>query len=135
MSESGTTSDGTVRLRITPQSDFYAEGDERLAEEAFELQQAFQRELPETVESRPVPGEKGVVTEIVIPLISGGALTSTVEIFKAWLAKRPTNRKIELEFELERGKDTSSGTIHLDATNVDDAVLDNITKEVFATGK
>jgi len=135
MTEAGTTSEGTVRLRITPQSDFYAAGDERLADEAFELQQAFQRELPETVEARPVPGEKGIVTEIVIPLVSSGALTAAVEVFKAWLAKRPTNRKIELEFELERGKEKSSGTLHLDSTNVDNAVLENITKEVFAPGK
>jgi len=130
--------DGKVRLTITPTSDFYAENDQRTRDEAFELIEAIRRELPDEVEARPVPGEKGIITDLVIPLVpvAGPALTAAVAVFKAWIAKRPTNRTIVLEFEIDRGGDQkSSGKLRLDATNVDSAVLDTIAKEVLSSGK
>ena len=71
--DTGTPTVGTLRLTLKPHSDFYAEGDERRDNEAFELQRDS-RSSPER-EARPVSGEKGIVTEVVIPLASSGALS------------------------------------------------------------
>ena len=134
--EAASSGAGEVRLTVTPRSDFYASTDERADHEAFELQEAIRRELPDAVDARAAPGEKGVITDVIIPLASGGALTAVVEVFKTWLAKRPTNRTIDLSFEVDRGKDgKKSGTLRLDSTNIDDAVLDTIAKEVLASGE
>ena len=122
--------DTTVLLKITPLSDYFAAGDPRTDDEALELDQALQRELPDDVKPRSEPGQKGIVTDVIIPLGSSGALTATVEVFKAWLAKRPTNRKLVVEFEVEEDEDgRRSGRLEVDATNVDDSVLDSVVKE------
>ena len=126
------TADGAVRFTITPHSDYFAPHDEKTVGEGFELEAAMARKLPDAMASRPAPGQKGVLTDVLIPLGSSGALTATVEVFKAWLAKRPTHRTIDVEFEIEQGDAPKrTGTFSVDATNVDDAVLDTIAKEVL----
>lgn len=129
------TSSGNVRLKITPQTDFYAAGDERAKQEAFELEGALKRALPKEVETRPAADEKGVITDLVIPLASSGAMTAMVEAFKAWLSKRPTNRSIDVEFEIDESEEgTRKGTFSVDAQNVDDKVLDTIARGVLESG-
>jgi hypothetical protein len=121
-----------LRLTIKPRSDFYAAHDQRAADEEFELQQALSRELPEQVRARPMPGEKGVVTDVLIPLASSGAFTAMAEVFKAWVAKRPTNRAIDVEYEIDEGDTgTRSGKLRIDSTNVDNDVLETAVREVL----
>jgi hypothetical protein len=125
-----------ARLMVKAQSDFYAREDPRAPDEAFELQQSLMRELPDQVRASPAEGEKGVVTDVLIPLISSGALTAATDVFKTWLSKRPTNRKIDVEFEIDDGHARKrEGEVHIDSTNVDDAVLESIAKEVLEPGK
>jgi Effector Associated Constant Component 1 len=123
--------DGVVRLRITPLSDFFDENDPRHASEAFELQRALKREGVEGLQARPAPGEKGVLTDIIVDVATGGAITGLIEVFKIWLAARPVNRKLELEFEVEERKGKRTGTLHIDASNIDSDSLAEITSEAF----
>lgn len=126
-------SNSTIRFRITPESTYYAAADQRTKDEQFELQEALARALPDDVDRRPAPGEKGVLTDVVLPLAAGGGFTAMTEVFKAWLAKRPTNRTIHVEYEINRGEQGGSGTLDLDATNVEDDVLGAIAKEALAS--
>jgi hypothetical protein len=126
---------GTVRFEITPRSDYFAAMDSRGRDEELELKTALKAELPEHVRSRPGEGEKGIVTDVIMPLATGGALTAMVEAFKAWLASRPANRTIELKYEVEEKKGKRNGTLTINATNVDSAVLEVIGREALQPGK
>ncbi|WP_270006801.1 hypothetical protein [Solirubrobacter deserti] len=68
-----------------------------------------------------------MITDIVIPLASSGALTAATEVFKAWLNKRPQHRSLDVEYEVEQdGAPSRSGKLSIDAENVDDAVLEAV---------
>lgn len=126
----------SVRLTVVGRSDFYAAHDSRADDEAFELSKALKEELPEYVKPRPAERQKGVITDVIVPLASSGALTAVVEVFKAWLAKQPAHRSIDLEFEVEGDAAAGRhGHLRMDATNVDGAVLGAIAQEALDDGK
>jgi hypothetical protein len=105
-------------------------------DELFELESDLTRELPDMIEQRAVAGKKGIVTEVLIPIGSSGALTAMVEVFKAWIGKRPTNRTLDVHFDVDDGRpDKRSGSLHVDATNVGSEVFDTIAQEVLKPGK
>ena len=136
MSTGEAATDGTLRLIVEGHSDLFAARDERAAQEAYELQQALERAVPEHIERRPSEGDKGVVTEVIVPIATSGALTAMTEAFKAWLGKKPTHRSISVRYEVDEGSSaTRKGDLDVDATNVDDAVLDTIAREVLGPGK
>ena len=122
---------GTIRLRITPLSDFYDEDDPRHASEAFELQRAIKRELPDGLEVRSAPGEKGVLTDLIVDITTGGLITGLLEVLKAWLATKPIHRKIDLEFEVDERMGQRTAKLRVDASNVDSEQLAEITSEAF----
>jgi hypothetical protein len=131
-----TPATGTFRLTVTPWTDYYGPGDARARDEEFELQQALKQELPDHVRMRSAEGEKGVITDIIVPLGTSGALTAVVELFKAWLSKRPTNRRITVDFEVEQNKKgRRSGSLTVDATNVDNEILDTVARAALEAGK
>ena len=135
MAEKGTeTRQGSVAVQLTviPRSDFYGDGDPRSGTEAFELQQALSREFPGELVARPSAGTKGGLTELILTVATGPAITGLVDVFKAWLASRPQHRQIDVEFEIAESDGKRHGTIHVDASNVDSQQLAMITGEAFS---
>jgi hypothetical protein len=112
-------------------SSFYAKDDPRYESEAFELQRVLDRELPGALEERAAPGGKGLLPDLVVDLISGGAIRGLVEAFKVWLAARPVHRTIDLEFEVEENNGKRKVKLTIDASNVDSLQLATITGEAF----
>lgn len=129
--ERASRGEGNLRFTITPLSDFYDDKDPRYASEAFELQHAVKREMPDLVEVRAAHGEKGLLSELIVDIVTSGSLTALVEIFKAWLAARPAHRKIDLKFEIDQQKGKRTGTLQIDASNVDSQQLAEISAEAF----
>jgi hypothetical protein len=121
--ERDTSSQAAIRLTITPVSDFYDKDDPRSESEAFELRRALTRELPEQIEDRADPTGKGVLSELVVNLVGGGAIRALVDGFKAWLDARPTHRTVNVEFEFEENGVIRKGKFTADATNVDSVSL------------
>jgi hypothetical protein len=122
---------GAIRLTITPVSDFYDKDDPRYSSEAFELQQALVRELPDELEVRAEPGEKGGLADLIVNIATGGAISGLVEVFKAWLGARPVHRRIDLEFEVVEDEGKRTGKLIIDASNVDSKQLAAIAGEAF----
>jgi hypothetical protein len=121
-----------VRFAVVPHSNYYAPEDPRTEDEKFALQQALLQGLPDGVRSRPGAGEKGVVTDVLIPLASSGGFTAAAQVFTSWLRARPKHRRIDVSYELQEGDASKrEGTFQLEATDVDDAVLDTIAREVL----
>ncbi len=123
--------DGVIRLKITPVSDFYDENDPRYTSEAFELQRALNRELPGELEVRSAPGEKGVITDLIIHISTDAAMTGLIEVLKTWLISKPGHRRIDLEYQLDERVGKRTGMLHIDASNVDSEDLVAIASEVF----
>jgi hypothetical protein len=124
---------GTVRFEVNPQNGYYAPGDSRGRDEEFELQDALKAQLAGNLKTGAAEGDKGVITDVVLPLATGGAFTAMVDAFKAWLSSRPQHRTIELEFEIDEQDGKRSGTLTVDAKNVDSIDLDTIVREAFQT--
>ena len=123
---------GAVRLTMRPESDFYGPSDDRLEAEMFELQTAISQEFPDALKAKPVPGAKGPALDLVMTLVSSGALTALSGVLKTWLSRRPQNRTVNLEFEITNSDGTTrKGTLNLDATNVEPEVLGKITEQTF----
>ena len=129
--EQKSPSSNAVRFRITPLSDYYSEEDPRYASEAFELERALRQELPDGLEISSVPGEKGVLTELIANITTGGGIAALAEVIKAWLASRPVHRKIDLEFEVDERKGKRKGRLCIDASNVDSQQLAEIAGHAF----
>jgi hypothetical protein len=126
---------GAVRLTMRPESDFYGPSDDRLEAEMFELQTAISQEFPDVLKAKPVPGAKGPALDLVMTLMSSGALTALSGVLKTWLSRRPQNRTVNLEFEITNSDGTTrKGTLNLDATNVEPEVLGKITEQTFNAG-
>jgi Effector Associated Constant Component 1 len=125
--------DDAIRFKITPLSDFYSEDDPRYASEAFELQRALRRELPDEVEIGSAPGNKGTLTDLLMTITTTGGITALAEVIKAWLATRPVHRQVDLEFEIDQRKGKRTGSLHIDASNVDSQQLAEITDAAFGS--
>ena len=123
-----------IRFKITPLSDFYSEDDQRYASEAFELQRALRRELPDEVEIGSAPGSKGALTDLIVTITTSGGVTALAEVIKAWLATRPVHRQVDLEFEVDQSKGKRTGSLHIDASNVDSQQLAEMTDAAFGKG-
>ena len=120
-----------IRFKITPLSDFYSQDDPRHASEEFDLQRALRRELADEVEIHPAPGKKGALTDLIVTITTSGGVTALAEVIKAWLATRPVHRKVDLEFEIDQKKGKRTGSVHIDASNVDSEQLAHITDAAF----
>lgn len=125
--------DNAIRFKITPSSDFYSEDDKRYASEAFELQRALRHELPDEVELDSAPGSKGALTDLIVTITTSGGITALAEVIKAWLATRPVHRQVDLEFEIDQKKGKHTGSLHIDASNVDSQQLAEIADAAFGS--
>jgi len=95
------------------------------------LERALRQELPDGLEISSVPGEKGVLTELIANITTGGGIAALAEVIKAWLASRPVHRKIDLEFEVDERKGKRKGRLCIDASNVDSQQLAEIAGHAF----
>lgn len=110
------------RLRLELSSDRFDRTDDRWLDQ----QVAFLRELRAagtdvTTERAAVEGAKGVTDSVFLALGSAGALTATVELIKAWLA-RDHARSVKVSWS-EGGQLQS---VEVSGGRIDDAALDKI---------
>jgi hypothetical protein len=122
---------GFVRLTIVPVSDYFSPEDPRAASETYELRQALQRDLPAELEVHASSDEKGILSSLILSLTSSGAITALVEVLKAWLGTRPVHRTLDVQFEYDEKKGKRTGTLHLDASNIDSDELAKIMSGAF----
>lgn len=88
-------------LTIEPTGGRFDRADSRWLDEVASLHQELRSVEPTTRTSRhSVPGTKGVVTDIVVPLVSAGALTGIVEALRIWLS-RDDGRTLRLQLDGE----------------------------------
>jgi membrane-associated two-gene conflict system component 1 (EACC1) len=85
-------------LVIEPHNDEYGRDDDRWRTQVATLHREQQARV-ETVEGgRLVPGTKGTIDELIVALVSAGAVTSMVECFRAWLG-RDKSRRIDVRWD------------------------------------
>jgi len=75
--------------------------------------------------STTVPNTKGTVESIIMSLGSAGALTASIEFFKAWLGRDKT-RNIKVLF----GDEGNLQSIELTSTSINDGTFDALTNEL-----
>jgi hypothetical protein len=104
-------------LRVAPTDDEYRYDDDRWRSDFAELHDMVARAVPESA-PQPVSDDslKGIeIGTLIVSLGSAGAFTAAVEAFKAWLAKKPDRRRLDMQWRL--GPD--GGRITVDANNID----------------
>ena len=123
-----------IQLKVIPNSDFYRADDPRHESEVFELQQALYREFPRELEARPLPEMKGGI-ELILTVAPGPVIMGLADVLRAWLGSRPVHRSIDVVYEVDESDGKRTGTIHVDASNVDSQQLAMITGEAFKQGR
>lgn len=85
-------------VKILPTRGRYGAHDARWLDEKSELLMGLRDAVPSTQQlHEPVPGTKGIAGDILVPLISAGALTGVVEVLRTWLG-RDDGRAIRVRF-------------------------------------
>ena len=120
-----------VVLELVPGEDEWGSRDDRWRADVYELQQELSLAVPDAV--RPPEdreGSKGLEwAQVVVELVSAGALTATVAGMKAWL--NHGRRSITARWRVVHQGRPETGEIVIDAANVDDNVLTEIANGVF----
>jgi Effector Associated Constant Component 1 len=120
-----------IRLRLEPDTDFFARDDPRWQEDVLELHAALRRELPDAAPPTAIHGEKGTVVDLVVDVVTGGILKRALEAMKLYLDSRPKNRSITVSYTLPDGRE---GTVTVSATNVDSNDLTTLAARGFPGG-
>jgi len=97
-------------IELIASSDDYGENDHRWITQVGQLLDDLQRSGAGTVrkEVTPQAGRKGGAEAIILALGSAGAITATVELFKAWLSR---DRSRSLTLKIQRGDTTEEITV------------------------
>lgn len=82
---------------IEPRNDTYDPDDDRWRAQIAGLTGELDAVADTSHRTRPVPGTKGAVTEVIVALGSAGAFTATVECLRAWLG-RDRSRRVNLRW-------------------------------------
>lgn len=104
-------------VRVAPGADEWGTcDDDRWRHDLYELEQDLERALRGAVQPAVVRRDiKGVeLIEVVLAFGSAGVFTAAVEVFKAWLAKKPDRRTLDVTW---LGRD-GNRTLRIDATNI-----------------
>lgn len=111
----------SVRLIVAPADDYFALDDSRWHDELAELDRELRRNVgDDALVTEPAEGDKGIeLVSIIIALGSAGVFTAAVDAFKAWLAQRPKQRALTVQYELG----DRTGEVRIDGNNVNDEVL------------
>jgi hypothetical protein len=121
--------DEQVELRFEPVSGRFDDDDERWLDQVDGLVDEL-RELagPVGTERVPVPGTKGGLASIIIPMVSAGGLTAVVELVRSWLG-RDRSRSLKVSWS-DRGTVES---IELSGADVDSTRFDDLLSAVTRT--
>jgi hypothetical protein len=114
-----------ITIRVKPGiGEWGTKDSERWRDDLYELQDDLTLAVPGSVAPPPPDGEgKGLgLVEVLLTLGSSGAFTAAVEVFKAWLGKKPDRRSADIVWEVSG----QSGKITIDASNVDSDQLAEI---------
>lgn len=117
-----------VELRLEPASQRFDVTDDRWLDQVAALLVDLRENVGEVdLRREAVPGAKGALQAIVLPLASAGAFTAAVEVLKAWLG-RDRSRSVKVtwsgEGELQE--------LELSGTRVDDEAFDEVIRSVVA---
>jgi hypothetical protein len=109
-------------------SNRYDANDDRWFRQVADFRRSLARETDGVrFEQTQVAGTKGVLESIVVSLTSAGALTATVEFFKAWLG-RDSSRSIRVSF----GDGGALKELEMSGTELKDTVLEQLTAALTA---
>jgi Effector Associated Constant Component 1 len=102
---SGPGADGPFEVAVEPRNDHYDPDDDGWRNQVVTLYQDLDAQVDTVRRSRPAPGAKGAVDQLIIALGSAGAFQATVDCFRAWLG-RDRDRRIDVRWD-ENGVERS----------------------------
>jgi len=103
MSSTGTG--GSFEVVVEPRNDQYDPDDDGWRDQAATLYADLDARVDTVRRTRPVPGAKGSVDQVIIALGSAGAFGAVVESLRAWLG-RDRDRRIDVRW-VENGAERS----------------------------
>lgn len=115
-----------VEIRLEPSSERFDATDDRwLDQVAILITELREHAGPVDRHSVPVPGTKGVLDSIVMPIASAGALTAAVEMLKGWLA-RDRSRAVKVTW----ADSGAMQALELTGSDVDDRAFNEVLQAV-----
>jgi Effector Associated Constant Component 1 len=121
--------DEQVELRLEPLSGRFDTYDERWLDQVDGLVGELRAGADDVTTRRTaVPGTKGTVDAIVIPLISAGGLTAVIELVRSWLIRDRT-RSLKVSWSESGAVDS----IELSGADVEGARFDDLLQAVTRT--
>jgi hypothetical protein len=91
-------SHGTLRLSVEPRNDGYDPDDDRWRRQATALYAELAAVADVERHTRPVPGTRGAVEQVIVALGSAGVFSAAVECLRAWLG-RDRGRRIDIRWD------------------------------------
>jgi hypothetical protein len=102
---SGVGADGQFEVAVEPRNDQYDPDDEGWRDQVATLYQDLDAQVDTVRHSRPTPGAKGTIDQLIVALGSAGAFQAAVDCFRAWLG-RDRDRRIDVRWD-ENGVERS----------------------------
>lgn len=102
---SGADADGPFEVAVEPRNDQYDPDDDRWRDQVATLYRDLDAQVDTVRRSRPTPGAKGAIDQVIIALGSAGAFQAAMDCLRAWLG-RDRDRRIEVRWE-ENGTERS----------------------------
>lgn len=125
---SSTPAPEATEFFIAPVSSAYDPNDARWRNQVQMLLKSLEANVgPIRQNVTPVAGQKGGLVEIIVALGSAGAITASVEVFKAWLGQDKTR---SVKITRKRGGKTE--TIEVSGKNISKEVLLELAKQESA---
>jgi hypothetical protein len=117
-----------VELLLEPSSERFDATDDRWLDQVTALVTDLREHVDGvTLRRDTVPGAKGALSAIVVPLASAGAFTAAVEMLKAWLGRDRT-RTVKVTWSGEGAVQQ----LELGGSRVDDQAFDEVLRTVVA---
>lgn len=111
-----------VELILDPGSDRFDATDDRWLDQVTLLVSDLRMQLDDvSIRSTSVPGSKGVLDEIVVPLLTSGAIPAAVGVIAAWL-QRDTSRSVRVRL----AADGSVEEFEMSGADVDDRAVEQM---------
>ena len=125
---SSTPSPAATEISIEPTSSAYDPNDARWRSQVQLLLKSLEANVgPVRQNVTPVAGQKGGLIEIIVALGSAGAITASVEVFKAWLGR---DRTRSVKITRKRGGKTE--TLEVTGDNISKEILLELAKQESA---
>jgi hypothetical protein len=89
---------GVLKLSVEPHNDGYHPDDDRWRRQATALYAELDAVTDVERHTRPVPGTRGAVEQVIVALGSAGVFSAAVECLRAWLG-RDRGRRIDIRWD------------------------------------